>query len=352
MSVGAICGGSQANIVPDRCTILIDRRTLPGETEAGVRREIIGVLRRKQSDRDLRGRQAAALSAAGNGPQAPAGRPFPEEPSASASRSACATSATRRCSGMAASPAWCSARGTLRRRTRRMNGFHSLRWSAAKGCCCVSCNRFLEPERPWPPPNSMLAEKVEPPPVTAAAHRASFFRQSGWLMFATVGGRGVHDGGAFAVPRHAERGVWAVCGVPFGRHVHPGHAAANGAGPTDRPGARAAPGTRAVRADPGRVAGDVPGVAGGGRRGAAVPEHDHGAVEDYQPRRDLADAAGAAVHRLAADVLRGAARAAELPLDGLEHDAPRGGPGGASPPSRSSCCITTPRAWCWVFWAA
>ena len=30
VSVGAICGGTQANIVPDRCTILIDRRTLPG----------------------------------------------------------------------------------------------------------------------------------------------------------------------------------------------------------------------------------------------------------------------------------------------------------------------------------
>jgi acetylornithine deacetylase len=47
VSVGAICGGSQANIVPDRCSILIDRRTLPGETEAGVRRELVGVLRRK-----------------------------------------------------------------------------------------------------------------------------------------------------------------------------------------------------------------------------------------------------------------------------------------------------------------
>ena len=30
VSVGAICGGTQANIVPDRCTILIDRRTLAG----------------------------------------------------------------------------------------------------------------------------------------------------------------------------------------------------------------------------------------------------------------------------------------------------------------------------------
>jgi O-antigen/teichoic acid export membrane protein len=34
----------------------------------------------------------------------------------------------------------------------------------------------------------MPAEPVQTPPVTAAAHRASFFRQSGWLMFATVAG--------------------------------------------------------------------------------------------------------------------------------------------------------------------
>ena len=47
VSVGAICGGSQANIVPDRCTILLDRRTLPGETEARVRREINALLRPK-----------------------------------------------------------------------------------------------------------------------------------------------------------------------------------------------------------------------------------------------------------------------------------------------------------------
>jgi succinyl-diaminopimelate desuccinylase len=40
INVGTIQGGTQPNIVPDRCTISIDRRTLPGETEAGVRREI------------------------------------------------------------------------------------------------------------------------------------------------------------------------------------------------------------------------------------------------------------------------------------------------------------------------
>jgi acetylornithine deacetylase/succinyl-diaminopimelate desuccinylase-like protein len=47
VSVGAMHGGTQPNIVPDHCSILLDRRTLPGETEAGVRREINELLRRK-----------------------------------------------------------------------------------------------------------------------------------------------------------------------------------------------------------------------------------------------------------------------------------------------------------------
>jgi acetylornithine deacetylase/succinyl-diaminopimelate desuccinylase-like protein len=47
VSVGCIAGGAQANIVPDHCTIMVDRRTLPGETEAGVRREIKSLLRNK-----------------------------------------------------------------------------------------------------------------------------------------------------------------------------------------------------------------------------------------------------------------------------------------------------------------
>jgi len=46
VSVGVISGGTQANIVPDLCSILIDRRTLPGETEARVRREIRAFLHR------------------------------------------------------------------------------------------------------------------------------------------------------------------------------------------------------------------------------------------------------------------------------------------------------------------
>jgi len=48
ISVGEIAGGTQPNIVPDRCRISIDRRTIPGETEAGVRREIKGLLKKNR----------------------------------------------------------------------------------------------------------------------------------------------------------------------------------------------------------------------------------------------------------------------------------------------------------------
>jgi acetylornithine deacetylase/succinyl-diaminopimelate desuccinylase-like protein len=47
VNVGVIRGGTQPNIVPDRCSILVDRRTLPGETTAGVCREIGALLRRR-----------------------------------------------------------------------------------------------------------------------------------------------------------------------------------------------------------------------------------------------------------------------------------------------------------------
>ncbi|MEI7533587.1 MAG: M20/M25/M40 family metallo-hydrolase [Verrucomicrobiae bacterium] len=45
VNVGTICGGTQPNIVPDSCAISIDRRTLPGETESSVRREIALLLK-------------------------------------------------------------------------------------------------------------------------------------------------------------------------------------------------------------------------------------------------------------------------------------------------------------------
>jgi acetylornithine deacetylase len=45
ISVGVIAGGTQPNIVPDSCRIDVDRRTLPGETEAGIKRELQALLR-------------------------------------------------------------------------------------------------------------------------------------------------------------------------------------------------------------------------------------------------------------------------------------------------------------------
>lgn len=46
VNVGTISGGRQPNIVPDRCTIQIDRRTIPGESDPSVKREILAFIRR------------------------------------------------------------------------------------------------------------------------------------------------------------------------------------------------------------------------------------------------------------------------------------------------------------------
>jgi acetylornithine deacetylase/succinyl-diaminopimelate desuccinylase family protein len=48
VNVGTIRGGTQPNIVPDSCTITVDRRTLPGETESQVKREIKTFLAQKK----------------------------------------------------------------------------------------------------------------------------------------------------------------------------------------------------------------------------------------------------------------------------------------------------------------
>ena len=46
VNVGSIQGGTQPNIVPDRCEISVDRRTIPGETERKVHAEIRALLAR------------------------------------------------------------------------------------------------------------------------------------------------------------------------------------------------------------------------------------------------------------------------------------------------------------------
>ena len=50
VNVGSIRGGTQPNIVPDNCGIGVDRRTLPGETERSVCREITTQLRAQKLD--------------------------------------------------------------------------------------------------------------------------------------------------------------------------------------------------------------------------------------------------------------------------------------------------------------
>jgi acetylornithine deacetylase/succinyl-diaminopimelate desuccinylase family protein len=53
VNVGVVSGGTQANIVPDSCMILVDRRTLPGETEQSVRKEIRQLLRKNRLEATL-----------------------------------------------------------------------------------------------------------------------------------------------------------------------------------------------------------------------------------------------------------------------------------------------------------
>ena len=59
INVGSIEGGTQPNIVPARCTIAIDRRTLPLETDVQVLREIREVLRKRNLSAEITSLQSA-----------------------------------------------------------------------------------------------------------------------------------------------------------------------------------------------------------------------------------------------------------------------------------------------------
>jgi acetylornithine deacetylase/succinyl-diaminopimelate desuccinylase-like protein len=51
INVGIIKGGSQTNVVPERCSIEIDRRTIPGESEDSALEEIHSLLRKHRLPR-------------------------------------------------------------------------------------------------------------------------------------------------------------------------------------------------------------------------------------------------------------------------------------------------------------
>jgi acetylornithine deacetylase/succinyl-diaminopimelate desuccinylase-like protein len=71
LSVGVIAGGVQPNIVPDLCMIEIDRRTLPGETETGVRRELAAFLRRRRLHVNMASTKLAPCPALETDPRLP-----------------------------------------------------------------------------------------------------------------------------------------------------------------------------------------------------------------------------------------------------------------------------------------
>ncbi len=76
VNVGMISGGAQPNIVPDRCAITIDRRTLPGETETGVRREIAALLCARKLSAKISSRKLAPCLPLETSPQLPLVRQF------------------------------------------------------------------------------------------------------------------------------------------------------------------------------------------------------------------------------------------------------------------------------------
>jgi succinyl-diaminopimelate desuccinylase len=76
INVGTICGGTQPNIVPDRCAITIDRRTVPGETDDGVRREIAAFLHSRTLHPNITSTKLAPALPMETNPQLPLVRQF------------------------------------------------------------------------------------------------------------------------------------------------------------------------------------------------------------------------------------------------------------------------------------
>ncbi|MDB6019260.1 MAG: Peptidase dimerization domain protein [Pedosphaera sp.] len=76
VNVGTIQGGVQANIVPAFCTITIDRRTIPGETDAGVRGEIKTLLKQNRLHATLANSKAAPCLPLETDPRLPLVRQF------------------------------------------------------------------------------------------------------------------------------------------------------------------------------------------------------------------------------------------------------------------------------------
>src|SRR5438105_1585804 len=93
-----------------------------------------------------------------------------------------------RCWRAAEFPALCLDLETSLRRTRPMNGFRFVPSNADSPVCSAFCGPSLEPKSATAVQVRMPAAKLETLPMTQATQRATFFRQSGWLMFANIAG--------------------------------------------------------------------------------------------------------------------------------------------------------------------
>ncbi|HSH95053.1 MAG TPA: M20/M25/M40 family metallo-hydrolase [Roseimicrobium sp.] len=76
VNVGSIRGGLQANIVPAHCEITIDRRTIPGETESVIRREILALLAKNKLKATIANSKAGACLPLETNPRLPLVRQF------------------------------------------------------------------------------------------------------------------------------------------------------------------------------------------------------------------------------------------------------------------------------------
>jgi acetylornithine deacetylase/succinyl-diaminopimelate desuccinylase-like protein len=76
INVGAVRGGSQPNIVPDRCEIAIDRRTIPGEKDNSVQREILQFIRERGLKVELVNSKSSECMALETDPTLPMVRQF------------------------------------------------------------------------------------------------------------------------------------------------------------------------------------------------------------------------------------------------------------------------------------
>jgi acetylornithine deacetylase len=76
VSVGSISGGTQPNIVPASCVAWADRRTLPGETDQSVFRELKALLRRRGLRASLQSEKPSACPPLETDPRLPLVRKF------------------------------------------------------------------------------------------------------------------------------------------------------------------------------------------------------------------------------------------------------------------------------------